>query len=184
MREIGLEQLLNGFRRIFGLEVAINFLTQLGVRPKAAAGKQMIYLDAVAALPGGHLRRDQADVADKMLRAGVMAAGEMDVERRIDLDARLAPFADRGGVALGVGSGELAAGIAGAGDQPGTNWRSLHDQPDRLDGRDGERDILLAHARYQQVLPDRQPEFAIAKILRDVGEPAHLRAGDLAKRQR
>ena len=60
-----------------------------------------------------------------MLRAGMMAAGDVDVERRVDVDARLAPVADLGGMALGVGRREPAAGIAGAGDQPGADLRGF-----------------------------------------------------------
>src|SRR6185503_10516497 len=45
------------------------------------------------------------------------AAVEMNVDRRIERNTRLTPGGDLCGVPLGVGGGELAAGIAGAGDQ-------------------------------------------------------------------
>src|SRR5256885_8831415 len=48
---------------------------------------------------------------------------------------------------------------------------------------DRKLDILVAHARNKKVLPDRQPDIAVAEILRDPGQPAHLIAGDLAERQ-
>ena len=114
----------------------------------------------------------------------MVAAGEVDVERRVDVDARLAPVADFGGMALGVGGREFAAGIAGAGDQAGADVRGLDREPDRLDRGDRQLDVLVAHARYQQVLPDGQADIAVAEILRDLGKPAHLLAGDLAERQR
>ena len=60
----------------------------------------MIALDGIDILADIHLRRDQPDIADVMLRAGVMAAGDVDVERRVDVDARFAPVADLGGMAL------------------------------------------------------------------------------------
>ena len=44
--------------------------------------------------------------------------------------------------------------------------------------------FCVAHARDQQVLPDRQPDIAVAEILRDLGQPAHLIAGDFSERQR
>ena len=102
VREIGLQQSLDRLRRVLGLEVVIDLLPDIGIRTKAAAGEEMIALDRIVILADRHLRRDQADIADVMLRAGMMAAGEMDVERRVDVDARLAPVADLGGMALGV----------------------------------------------------------------------------------
>ena len=64
-----------------------------------------------------------------------MAAGEMDVDRRVERDARLAPARDLLGVALGVGGGELAAGIAGAGDEAGADRVGLDGQAERFDLR-------------------------------------------------
>src|SRR6476619_6796983 len=102
MREIGFQQPLDGLRSILGLEVVIDLLPDIGVRTKAAAGEQMIALDRIDILANIHLRGDQADIADIVLRAGMMAAGDVDVERRLDVDARLAPVANLGGMKLGV----------------------------------------------------------------------------------
>src|SRR3954454_9330691 len=121
MRKIRLQQPLYRSWRILRLDIVKNLLTEIGMWPKAASGEHMIAFDRLVALPGRHLCRDQADIADKMLRTGVMTASQMDVERRVDGNAGLAPVADLGGMAFGVGSGELAAGIARAGDQPGTD---------------------------------------------------------------
>src|SRR3954463_6023908 len=115
MREIGLQQSLDRLRRVFRLEVVIDLLPDIGVRTKAATGEQMITLDRIDILADIHLRGDQADIADVVLRAGVMAAGDVDVERRLDVDARLAPVADLGGMKLGVRRGKPASGIAGTG---------------------------------------------------------------------
>src|SRR5260370_3299537 len=116
MRKIRLKQFPDRLRRVLGLEVVINLLPQIGVRTEPAAGKQVIALDRVVALADRNFRADQADIADVMLRAGMMAAGQMDVQRRVDRYPRLAPVADRGGIALGVRRRELATGITGAGD--------------------------------------------------------------------
>ena len=43
----------------------------------------------------GTLRADQADVADVVLRAGMVAAGQVDVDGAVERDARLAPVGDR-----------------------------------------------------------------------------------------
>src|SRR5258708_12746808 len=133
MRKIGLQQSLDRLRRILGLEVVIDLLPDIGVRAKAAAREQMIALDGIDVVADIDLRRDQADIADVVLRAGMVAAGHMDVERRLDIDARLAPVADLGGMKLGVGRREFAAGIAGAGDQPAADFPRLDPQSNALD---------------------------------------------------
>src|SRR3954453_12874950 len=101
VREIGLQELLNRLLRVFRLEVVIDLLPDIGVRTEAAPGEQMIALDRIDIFADIHLRGDQADIADVVLRAGMMAAGDVDVERRLDVDARLAPVADLGGMKLG-----------------------------------------------------------------------------------
>src|SRR3984893_49619 len=115
---VGLEHALDGRRRVLRLYIAVDFAAERGVRAKGAADMNVIALDRVA-LVQFHLRRDQADLADEVLGAGVMAAGEMDVDRLIESDARLAPVGDRRGVPLGVGEREFAARVAGAGDGAG-----------------------------------------------------------------
>src|SRR5437868_13445525 len=131
------------------------------MRPKAAAGEQMITFDGVVALAGRDLCGDQANVADKMLRAGMMATGEMDVERCVDLDASLAPVADFRRVTLGIRGRELAAGVAGAGNQPCADLRGFDRKPRGLDGGDRRRDVAVVYAGDQQVLPHREAEIAI-----------------------
>ena len=113
-----------------------------------------------------------------------MAAGEMDVDRRVERDARLAPARDLLGVALGVGGGELAAGIAGAGDEAGADGVGLDGEAERFDPRLRRLELCGRHAGDQQVLPDREPDIAVAQVARDVGEPAHLRDRHAADRQR
>src|SRR5207237_6784785 len=137
----------DGLRSILGLEVVIDLLPDIGIRTKAAAGEQMIALDGIDVLADIHLRGDQPDIADVMLCAGMMATGDVYVERRVDVDARLAPVADLGGMTLGVRCRKPAAGIAGAGDQPGTNLRGLDREPDLPDRGDRKLDVLITQAR-------------------------------------
>src|ERR1700737_4764565 len=99
MRKIRLQQFLDRLRRILGCEVVIDLLPDIGVRTEPAAGKQVIALDRVVALADRYLGADQADIADVVLRAGMMATGQMDVERGVDRHPRLAPGADRAGMA-------------------------------------------------------------------------------------
>src|SRR5580693_259221 len=109
----------------------------------------------------------------------MVTTGNMDVERSVDLDPRLAPVADLGRVALGIGRRELAAGITGARDQSGAYLRCLDGNADCLDRGNREFDILVADTRDQQVLPDREPDLAVAEIVGDFCQPAHLRRCDL-----
>src|SRR5690348_6212161 len=94
MRQVGFQESLDSLRSILRFDIAVDVPADLGVRTKTAAGEQMIALDCVVALPDRHLRRQQADIADVVLRTGMMAAREMDVEWHVDVDARLAPVAD------------------------------------------------------------------------------------------
>ena len=162
----------------------IDFLADVGVGAKTSAGEQMITLDRVVALADRHFCGDQADIADVMLRAGMVAPGEMDVEGRLDLDPALAPVADLGGMTLGVRGGEFAPLIAGAGDQAGADVGSLDGEAQLLDRGGGQRDIVVAYAGDQQVLPDREADLAVAEIAGDGRKSAHLVAGQFAERQR
>ena len=125
MREIAFQHALDRARRVLGLHVLVELARERRVRAEAAADQDVIAVDRVAVLVDRDARRDQADVADVVLRAGMMAAGEMDVDRRVERDARLAPRGDLLGVLLGVGGREAAAGRAGAGDEPGADRRRL-----------------------------------------------------------
>src|SRR5258707_1092289 len=79
-----------------------------GVGAKTAADVDVIALDLIAVLGHLHLGADEADVADVVLRAGIRAAREMDVERAVELHPGFAPVRDLLGVALGVGQSEPA----------------------------------------------------------------------------
>src|SRR3954452_10091118 len=142
MGDIGLEQSFDRLRRVLCLEVVVDLLPDVGVRTEPAAGEEMITLHRVL-LVDRHARPDQADVADVMLGTGMVAAGNVDVDRLVHLAARLAPVADLGSVALGVGGGKAATGIASAGDQAGADMRRLDREPDLLDRRNGKLDILV-----------------------------------------
>ena len=79
--------------------------------------------------------------------------------------------------------GELAAGIAGAGDQAAADGARLDAQAQRVDGGDADADIAVGDVGDQEVLPDGQPDRAAAEALGDLGEAAHLLGGEPADRQ-
>ena len=121
MREIGLEQFLNRPGRVLRPEVAVDLLPEIGIETETSAGEKVIAFDAVVGIANGNLGGDQAYVADVVLGTGMVAASQVDIQWRIDFNARIAPVADRRSVTLGVGSRELAARIAGTRDQSGAN---------------------------------------------------------------
>ena len=132
MREIGFEDALDVLRRGLRFDVAVKFAAERGVRAEATADQHVIALDRVALLVFLNRTVEQADLGREMLRAGMMATGEMDVDRRIEREPRIAPERDLLGMALGVGGGELAAGIAGAGDEAGADGVASI-EPERFD---------------------------------------------------
>lgn len=91
----------------------------------------MIPLDHV--IPDGDLRPDQPDVPDEVLSARVVAAGEMNVYRSVQLDTRFQVIGGLQRVRLGVGRGELASCIAGACDQPAADASGGGLEPQDLD---------------------------------------------------
>ena len=80
-------------RRVFGFDVAIKLAAERGIRAETAADKDVIALDLIAVLGHLHLAADQADIADVMLRAGMRAAGQMDIDRRVELRRALRTIA-------------------------------------------------------------------------------------------
>src|SRR5437660_5361534 len=99
MREIYFQQFLNRLRRVLRLEVVVDLLPDIGIGTEPSAGEQVIAFDGVVILADGHFGAYQADIADVVLRAGMMATGEMDIQRGIDGHPRLAPVGDGGGMA-------------------------------------------------------------------------------------
>ena len=101
MGEIAFEHAFDDARRILCLHVTINLAAEGRVRTETAADVHVIAFDLLLAI--FDLAGKQSDVADVVLRTGMMAAGKMDVDRSVERDARLAPLRDVLGVTLGVG---------------------------------------------------------------------------------
>src|SRR5208282_1670134 len=133
MRQIGLQDALDRARRLLRGNVTIELAAKDRVRSETAANKNVIALDGIGVLVRLDLAGQQADLRYKVLRAGVMAAGQMDVHRRVEGDTRLAPARDLLGVALGVGGRELTAGIAGTGEQACAEGVGFDGETERFD---------------------------------------------------
>src|SRR5262249_47160541 len=110
--EIGLEAPFDCRRCIFGFDVAVDFGAALGLRTEAAADMDVIGLGRIFVVGALGLGAEKPDIADVMLRTGIWAAGEMNIERGIERHAALAPLRDRFGMPLGVGHSKAAAGIS------------------------------------------------------------------------
>ena len=87
MRQIGFQNVFDDARCVFGDNVAIEFAAERGVRTEAAADQNVIALDRIVVFVRLDLAGEQTDLRDKMLGAGMMAAGQMNIDRRIDEDA-------------------------------------------------------------------------------------------------
>src|SRR5690606_7502054 len=103
------------------LYVAIDLAADCGVGTVTPTDMDVKAIDGIAVVVDCDARADQADVANIVLRAGMMTAGEMDIDRSIQRDARVAPMRDLLGAFLGMRGGEAAAGRAGAGDETGAD---------------------------------------------------------------
>src|SRR5262249_3666575 len=100
MGEISFQHALDRLRRILGLHVPVDLAGEAGFGAEAAADQDVIALDSVTFFRSLDLAGEQADVTDVVLCAGVMAAGEMDVDRPVEAHTRLAPGGNRFGVSL------------------------------------------------------------------------------------
>src|SRR6202453_362198 len=109
MREIGLEDAADGARHLLGNDITVELAAERRVRAKSAADIDVITLDRIGLLVRLQFAREQPDLGDVVRRAGVMAAGQMNIDRRVERNARVAPARDLLGVPLGVGGGNIAA---------------------------------------------------------------------------
>ena len=100
MSEIALKHAFDRARRVSRLDVAIDLAAEPGCGTKSTADINVIALNLLFAFV--HLAGEQSDVADVMLCTRMMAAGEMDVHRTIELHARIAPLCNFLSVAFGV----------------------------------------------------------------------------------
>src|SRR6185312_13031640 len=133
--QISLEHAFDRLRRIVRFHVAVKLAADRSVWPEATADKDVIALHSIALVVDRDLASEQADFADEMLRAGMMTAGEMDVDRCIECNTRFAPACNLLGVTLGVGCRKLAALVAGASHQPGADRVGIDRQTERFDFR-------------------------------------------------
>ena len=113
MAQVTLEHFLQGRLEVVARD-ALEDLPPDGLSfPKAAADEDVI---AVHRFAGDFdLRAEQPDVAHVVLRAGIRAAGEVDVDRLIELEPLVEIVGEFQRVTLGVRGGELAIGASRAG---------------------------------------------------------------------
>jgi len=134
-------------------------------------------------LANRHARPDKADVADIVLRAGVMTAGQMNIDGRVHRRRCFAKTRDFGGVSFGVGGREATAKFPVQATSPARKRRDPRREPERLDGGASFGDSRIWHAGEQEVLPYGQPHAAVAELLRDTRKAASLRWREPPQRQ-
>src|SRR5262249_2827743 len=167
----------------FGDNVAIEFAAERGVWAEAAANENVIPLDRIVVFVRLDLAGEQSDLRHKMLRAGMVAASQMNIDRRVERNARLAPGSDVVGMTFGVRGREFAARVSGARDEAGTDRIRLEGKPQRFDPLLRLSNLFGRTAGDEKILPDRQPQIAVAEVARDCGEPMHLRNRHAPDRQ-
>ena len=145
---------------------------------KAAADENMI------AILAAHLRAQTADVAHVMLRAGIRAAGEVNVHRLVEFQLLFQMLDQRQRMAFGVGLRIFAIGIARAGDDAAGNVRLPDAEAGFFQRVLERRHIGVGHVGNDEILPDRQPHFAAAVKVGQFRQPQHLLGRDLADRAR
>src|ERR1700691_5575774 len=91
MREIGLEDATHRPRHLLGDDVAKKLAAERRVRAKSATDIDVIALDRIGVLVRLHFARQQPDLGNVVLRTGVMATGQMNIDRRVERYTRVAP---------------------------------------------------------------------------------------------
>ena len=141
-------------------------------------------IDRIAIVIDRNARTDHADVADVVLSAGVMTAGQVDIDRRLEGHAFVAPRRDLVGTFLGMGRRKAATGLAGASNQARTERRRCGRKSQYLDGCRDSPNIRVGDTGDQQILPDRETNIAVAEIGGQLRQPADLLRPQVAELQR
>ena len=124
MRHVGPQKTLDGLWHVLHFDIVEEIACHRRVGAVATADQNMKTFDGIAVVGDRHAAGDQPDVANVVLRAGVMAAGQVNIDRTVERHAGLAPAGDVFCMALCIRRRELAAAVAGAGDQAGADRRS------------------------------------------------------------
>src|SRR5215831_10743409 len=132
MRQISFQDAHDRARRLLGNNVSIELAPERGIRAETTANQTVITLDRIGLFVLLHFAGEEADLRNEMLRAGVMATGQMDIDRRVESHSRLAPACDLLGMAFGIGGRKLAAGIARARDETGADRSGLDVKAERF----------------------------------------------------
>src|SRR5688572_4883710 len=118
-----------------------------------------------------------------MLGAGMGAAGKVDVDRVVKLDARIEILRQSHRMLLGIGGGESTAGVSGAGDDAAADVAGRPCEAELFKLALHERDFLVRYVGDQQVLPDGEADGAAAKLVGKASQAAHLCAAHSRNRQ-
>jgi len=167
-----LEELLNEGRNFGEGDAFVDFAGDgLGVID-AATENDVVSFDFFARGKldgGGH----HADVTDVVLGAGVMAAGEVDVEGLVKGDFFVEVVGEEDRLAFGVGGGVFAAGVAGAGDESSGDGGGGVGESGGFDRGLGVGEFFVRDVWDDEVLPGGEADLAGAKLFGEVGDGHH-----------
>ena len=129
------------------------------------------------------LRAEQADIPDVMLRTGMMAAGEVNVDGGVEREAGVEIIGDFQTVFFGVGVGEFAAGAARAGHQRAAHAAGRPVQTDCFQLFLDRLNVGCGNIADEQVLPDGETDRTAAVPVGNIGQLPQLLAGHPPDRQ-
>ena len=109
-----------------------------------------------------NLGADQTDVADVVLSARVVTAGQVNIDGLIQLDFGLQKFRQLHRVALGITGRILATRVAGTSDQPAGDRGRAVMETDLQDLGLNRLNIGILNVRNNQILPSRETNITAA----------------------
>ena len=119
---VGLQDTQHSLRAVLDFDVAGELPRDGGIWTKAAANVNVKTIDRVFAIwRYRYFAGDETNVANVVLGTGMVAAGQVNVDRAIERNARLNISRDGLGCAFGIGRREFAAWGPRASNQSGAD---------------------------------------------------------------
>src|SRR6266702_4026119 len=116
----------------------------------------------------------EAYVSDVMLRTGVWAAGDVQVDRLLNLEAFVEQACERNSMRFRIGGSITAASVSGARDRSTEHATCGEVEPDSQYCLLRGIEVLLRDVGNHEVLPHRQPNLAAAEAVCNIGGGKHL----------
>ena len=122
---INAQELFNKRGRVLRSHVSSQQASDRSLVGIAPANMQMIALDLIPFIVHCDFCADEAYIADIMLRARMVTASEMNIDRRIQQEMRIHVIGDFQRMSFGVGRRKFTSSISSAGDKTCAYVRDL-----------------------------------------------------------